>query len=143
DDAGEGVDAVSDEGILHRADDRDAAGDGGLEVDGRVHLAGELEELHATLGEERFVAGDDGLFRTQGGGDDVEGVGGAADELDDDVNGGVFDELAPVRGENAGIHRAGGGACLGEVAHENACDVQAHTAACAAGDEFAVAFEGV
>ena len=47
DDAEKRQDAVADERILHRADDRDAARDGGLEMDRRVGLPRQREQFDA------------------------------------------------------------------------------------------------
>ena len=68
---------------------------------------------------------------------------GAADQLDDDLHGRIIDQRTPVGGEKPAGHVTGGGARFGGIADEDAGDVQAHAAAGAAGDEFAVAFEGV
>jgi hypothetical protein len=55
-----------------------------------------LEKLRAPLGEERLVGGDDVLAVLQRLLDQVEGVRGAADQFDDDIEAGIGDELAPI-----------------------------------------------
>lgn len=120
---------VADEGVLDGFDDGDAAGDGGFKEDGGFHFPGDGEELDAALGEEGFVSGDDGFFRKEGGGDDFKGVCGAADELDDDVYGGVCDEFVPVCGEDLGGDGGFNGAGFFEVPDEDFCDGEGAAAA--------------
>ena len=139
DDADHRVDAVADEGLLDGLDDRDASGDGGFKVDRGVEFFREREEFGAAFGEQCFVAGDDGFFRAERCGDDVEGVAGATDELDDDVDSWVFNDLLPLGGELVG--RDVDGALFIEVADEDLGDVEIDEAAGAVGDEGGVALK--
>src|SRR5699024_10259704 len=59
DDAEHLGDAVAGEGLPHAADDRDGAGDGGLEVEVDAAGVGGLVELGTVGGEKRLVGGDD------------------------------------------------------------------------------------
>jgi len=85
------------------------------------------------FGEQGFVAGDNGLFGAQRGGDDVEGVGRAADQLNDDVDGGILDEVLPFGGEFFGrdVDRA----LFGGIANKDLGDLEIDDAAGAVGDE--------
>ena len=143
DDAGERMDLIANERVLHGPDDRDATGDGGLEMDRRVHFPGNGEQLDTALGEQRLVSGDHRFLRTQGGGDDFKRIRRAADEFDDDVHARIRDEGLPVGGENFRSHLAGRGADLREVADEDFRDVQGHAATGASGDQFAVTLQDV
>ena len=103
DDAVDGKDAVGDEALAQRADDGYAAGDAGLEQQVALVLVRDLEEFRAALGQQGLVGGDDVLAALQRELGELERLRGAADELDDDVEVGVGDELAPVgRGELGG-----------------------------------------
>ena len=141
DDTGDGFDAVADEAFLDGLDDGDAAGDGGFKVDGGIHLGGKGEEFRSAFGEKGLVAGDDGFLCAKSGGDDVEGGGGSADEFDDDVDGGVGDDLIPVCGEELG--GCVGVAGLGDVADGDATNAEVYLAAGAIGDEGGVALQGI
>jgi hypothetical protein len=137
------VDAVADERLLHRFDDRNPPGDRGFEMDRRVELLRKGEQFPAAFGEQCLVAGDDRLFRPQGRRNDVEGVGCAADQFDDDVHRRIGDERAPVGGEKIRRSVADGTARLGRVTDENFPDVELHGAARTVGDKAAVAVQGV
>ena len=60
DDAEHARHAVARERLAHRADDRDGAGDGGLEVQVDAGRVGRRVERRAVLREQRLVGGDDG-----------------------------------------------------------------------------------
>lgn len=141
DDAGDGFDFVADKGFLDGFDNGNSSGDSGFEVDGGVVLAGEGEEFGATFGEEGFVASDDRFAGLECGGDEVEGFVGAADEFDDDVDGGVVGEGVKVGGEELG----GGVGFAGfvEVADDDLPDFEGDGAVGAFGDELAVAGDDI
>ena len=143
DNAGEGVDLVADEGVLDGLDDGDAARDGSLEEDRGLHFPGNGEQLDAALGKQGLVAGDDGFFREQRGGDDFESIRGAADQLDDDIDGGVVDEFAPIGGEDFRGDGGGSGAGFSGVADKDFRDPEGNALAGAVGDQFAVFLKGV
>ena len=138
DDAGEGMDLVADERVLNGFDDGDATGDGGFEKDGGFHFPGQGEQLDAALGEEGFVAGDDGLFRVEGGSDDFKSIRGASDQFDDDVDRGVIDEFVPIGGEDFRRNGGGGGTGFFRVTDEDFGDGEGNAIAGAIGDEIAV-----
>ena len=79
-------DLVGGQALRQGGDDRDAAGDAGLEGDGPAVAAGGVEDLGAVHGQQRLVGGDDVLA----GGQQVEhgppGPVDAADQLDGDVD---------------------------------------------------------
>ena len=113
-DAVDAADLVAGERLAQRLDDGDAAGHRGLEVERDAVLLGEPRELHAVLGEQRLVGGDDVLAGRSAAstaclGDAVL----AADQLDEDVDAGVGGEptgssnqLMPSSGRRASWARA-------------------------------------
>ena len=81
------------------ADDRDHAGDRGLEADLHARLAGDLEELVAVLGEQLLVGGHHRLAGPQRREHVLASGLGAADQLDDQVRAGEdLLEVALARG---------------------------------------------
>ena len=70
------------------------------------------------LGEEGLVAGDDDLARVDGSADERERLVDAAHEFDDDVHGGIVDEVPPASGQAVG--RQVDGAGFGQIAHDGA-----------------------
>ena len=92
-------DLVGGQALRQGGDDRDAAGDAGLEGDGPAVPPGGVEDLGAVRGEQRLVGGDDVLA----GGEQVEhglpGPVGAADDLDGDVDRRVVEDRAQVGGD--------------------------------------------
>ena len=98
-DTHDGGDLVADEGMLQRLDDGDAAADAGLEAYFQVLFAGKVHDLVAERRHERLVGGDHVLTRAQGAEHHVARSGGAADQLDDDIDLGVVDDVVEVLGE--------------------------------------------
>src|SRR5262249_9555847 len=84
-------DAVGGEALAQRADDRDAAADGGLVVDVDAALLGEAEELVAVHGEEELVGGDHVPAALDGARDVAPRRVLAADELDHHLHRRVVD----------------------------------------------------
>ena len=114
DDAGKREDAIADERVLHRADDRDATGHRGLEVDRRVGFPGNARTSSTPRSaSSALLPVTTGFFARKRGGDDLESIRRAADQLDDDVHGRILDQRMPIRGEDPGGHFAGGGTGLG------------------------------
>ena len=85
--------------MLQRLDDGDAAADAGFEAHFEVLLSGKVHDLVAESGHERLVGGDHVLAGTQGAEHHVARGGGAADQLDDDIDLGVVDDVVEVLGE--------------------------------------------
>lgn len=56
-------------------------------------------------------------------GDNLEGIGRAADQLDDDAHRRIIHQLAPIRGEHFRRYFPGGHASLGRVANQDRGDV--------------------
>ena len=82
-DAVDAGDLVAGERLAQRLDDRDAAGDGGLEGERHARLLGRPRKRDAMIGEQGLVGGDDRLAGRQRGLDSVLGRPvRAADELD-------------------------------------------------------------
>ena len=98
-DAHDGGDLVADEGMLQRLDDGDAAADAGLEAHFQILLSGKVHDLVAEGGHERLVGSDHVLAGTQGAEHHVARGGGAADQLDDDIDLGVVDDVVEVLSE--------------------------------------------
>ena len=107
DDARHPQDAVAGEPLAQGLDDRDAAGDGGLEGDHDAAALRRLEDLVAVQGDEGLVGGDDVLAALDRGQHQLARRIGAADELDDDVDRGVLDERARVAVHGDALGRAG------------------------------------
>lgn len=137
------MDAVANERVLDRADDGNPAGDGRLEMNRRVHFFGNCEKFDAAFGEQGFVSGDYGFSLAKGGGDDFKGIGGAANQLDDNVHSGIGDEGLPVSCEDFCGDSSGAGADFREIPDENFGDMQGELATGPTGDEFAIALKGV
>ncbi len=101
-DAGDGVDVVAGQALPQGFDDRDAAGDRGLEAQGQTAALSQSGEAAAMHREQRLVGGDDGFA-----GSECclhEGPGrafGAADQLDHHVHRGIVREgdrvVVPLR----------------------------------------------
>ena len=82
--------------MLERAHDGDAAAAAGLALNlhaARARLLGERLDMTAQQG---LVGRDDVLAVLEGGGEDLGRGVLAADELDDDIDGGVGDDVVPV-----------------------------------------------
>ena len=85
--------------------------------------AGGGEELLAMGREEGLVGGDDGLPVAEGGEDGLAGGGGAAHQLDDDMDGRVVHDGLPVLHEEVGrdVEAAGAlGVAHGDGGHGHA-----------------------
>ena len=92
DDAGDPLDAVSDEAFAQRFDDRNATGNRRLERDDHALGAGSGEDFVAVQGKQRFVGGDyvfavGNRFKNQRFGNAV-----TADQFDDDIDIVIFDD---------------------------------------------------
>ena len=57
---------------------------------------GEWEQLLSAFGQKGFIGGDQRLFRLQRGFGNEKGVLGSADQLNDDLHGGVGDYFFPI-----------------------------------------------
>ena len=99
-DAHNGIDAVRDERVLHRIDDGDAAAHAGLERDLLARFLGGAHDLLAVRGHERLVRRDHVLAGTESAQHHVARHGGAADELDDDVDVRVVQDVVEVLRED-------------------------------------------
>jgi hypothetical protein len=97
DDAGQREHAVGDEAFLHRADQRDAAGHGGLEPERHAAPARLVVELGAVVGEQGLVGGDHVLAGGERFQDERARRLQAAHQLDHDVNGRIGDHLGRRR----------------------------------------------
>ena len=87
--------------LTQGADERDAAGDGGLEQQVDALRVGDREQLGADVGEQLLVAGDDRLAGLERGRDQLAGGFDAADHLDDEIDVGILDDAHRVAGEHA------------------------------------------
>ena len=98
DDAEDREDTIGDEPLFDGLDQRDAARDGRLEGERRRAAPRLVVELGAVVGEERLVGGDHVL----GGGERLQDERARglepADELDDDLDGGIREDARRVRG---------------------------------------------
>ena len=92
DDAHHPGDALADQRLAQRTDDRDAAGHGRLEEEVDPGALGGLEELGAVLGQQLLVPGDHGLARLERSEDQLAGRLDATDELDHEVDVGIVDD---------------------------------------------------
>ena len=95
-DAGDGQDLVAHQVVLKRAHDGDAAAATGLALNlhaARTRLLGKRLDVTAQQG---LVGRDDVLAVLKGSGKDLGCGMLAADQLDDDVDGGVGDDVVPV-----------------------------------------------
>ena len=124
-DALDGRDLVGGQALGQGADDRDAAGDAGLEADRPLVLPGRLEDLRPVLGEQRLVRGDDVLAGRQGIEHDLPGDAGPADQLDDDVDCGSW-IAAAMSVEISSFGIVGRGLC--RVANDDALEVDGRPA---------------
>ena len=79
--------AVAGKALAQCLDNRDPAGDGGLEGERDAGLLGAPGKARSVLGDQRLIGGDDVLAASQRGLDDVERDSiGAADQLDDRID---------------------------------------------------------
>ena len=90
---------VAGQRLAQRPQDRDRAGDGGLEVEVAAGLLGGLEQRRAVLGEQRLVGGDDRRAVLERGQDQRPGRLDAADHLDHQVDVAAGDQAVRVGGE--------------------------------------------
>ena len=88
--------------MLQRLDDGDAAADAGLEAHFQVLLARQAHDLFAVRCHKRLVGGDHVLAGVQRTQHDVARNGGAADELDDDVDFRVVQDVVEIVCEQVG-----------------------------------------
>ena len=102
DDADDAPDRLAAEALAQRPHERDAAGDRGLEEQVDAVVVGGVEQLDADVGQQLLVGGDDRLAGGQRRGDQLACRLDAADDLDDDVDGGIGDDVVGVAGEHAG-----------------------------------------
>jgi hypothetical protein len=105
DDAGRPFDAVGGQAFAQRLDDRDAAGDRGLEGNHDALLLGGGEDLGAMHGQQRLVGGDHMLAVGDGLHHHFLGHAIAADQFDDDIDFRVIDHGEGVIGHLAGATR--------------------------------------
>ena len=108
---------VRGQALGQRPDDRDAAGDGRLEPDGPLGLAGGVEHLRPMGGEQRLVRGDDVLAGGEGVQHHGPGERRPAGEFDDDVDGRVGEGVADDGRNEFRRHRRAG---LRRVADDDA-----------------------
>ncbi len=79
--------AVAGKALAQCLDDRDPAGDGGLEGERDAGLLGAPGKAQSVLGDQRLIGGDDVLAASQRGLDDIERDSiGAANQLDDRID---------------------------------------------------------
>ena len=122
-------------------DDGDSTCDSGFEMDGGIELSGKRKEFDAAFGEEGFIASDDGFSCFESGGDDVEGVGSATDEFDDDMDVGVMDEVGPSGGERISRDGGVGAGMFSRIAYEDFFDMEGDVAIGAIGDKRTISSE--
>ena len=94
---------VAGQRLAQRAEQRDRAGDRGLEVEVDAGLGGRGVQRRAVLGEQRLVGGDDRLARARSAAS-MQRAGrlDPADHLDDDVDVVARDQRGGVGGEQLG-----------------------------------------
>ena len=102
DDAADPPDLVGGEVAGERREDRDAAGDRGLEAQRRARPAGDRLQLRAVMGDDVLVRGHDRLAGPERGRDERPGRLVAAHDLDDDVGVRVGHEVGRGVGEERG-----------------------------------------
>ena len=94
-------DLVRRQALADVRDDRDAAGDGGLECDRAAQLAGPVEQLRAMLGQKRLVRRDDIFAAFEHPQHDRPLGLEAADELRDDFDFRIVNDLIDLVGQHA------------------------------------------
>ena len=102
--------------MLERADNGDATAAAGLALNlhaARARLLGERLDMTAQQG---LVGRDDMLAVLEGSGEDLGCGVLAADELDDDVDGGVGDDIVPVARKGLALNTGGFGLLPGKRA---------------------------
>ncbi len=99
DDARDPLHRVAGQTLADGLDDGDAAGHGRLEGDHQALLAGLGEDFVAMLGDQGLVGGDDVLAIVQRRQHQFARRAEAADEFDDDVDGGIVDDFKGIGGE--------------------------------------------
>ena len=107
--AGDGQDLVAHQVVLERAHDGDATATAGLALNlhaARARLLGERLDMTAQQG---LVGRDDVLAVLKGSGEDLGCGMLAADQLDDDIDGGVGDDIVPVTRKGLALNTG----CLG------------------------------
>ena len=125
DDAHHPADVFAHERLAQRADQGDAASDGGFEEQVDAVLGGNGVQLRPVRSEEFLVAGDDRLAVLERGADERQRRAGAADELHDDVDIGVSDDRRRIGGEQRRIRQTV--LVLGGVADSDRADAQLHS----------------
>ena len=116
DDPHDAQDLLAGERLAQRPDDRDGTGHGRLVEEVHAGRGGDLGQFGPGGGQQRLVAGDDGLAAAQRRLDQLVGRMEPADQLDDDVDvvpghqcGGIGADEVPVDGRCAGLVRVGHG----------------------------------
>ena len=109
-DAGNGQDLVAHQVVLERADDGDTAAAAGFALDLNAALTRLLGKRLDMTAEQGLVGGDDMLAVLKSGGENLGRGVLAADQLDDDVDGGVGDDIVPVARKGLALNT--GGFCL-------------------------------
>ena len=120
DDAGHPQHGVTGQRLGQRADHRDGAGDGRLEVEVDVGAFGGLGQLAGGCGQQRLVGRHHRLAVLEGGQDRLAGRLDRAHHLDDDVDVVARHQLVDVVGEQVDRHAAVGG----DAAHPDAAQLQ-------------------
>ena len=115
-DAGDGQDLVAHQVVLERADDGDTAAAAGLAFDLHAALTRLLGKRLDMAAEQGLVGGDDVLAVLKGRGEDLGRGVLAADQLDDDVDGGVGDDIVPVARKGLALNTGGFGLLPGKRA---------------------------
>ena len=123
DDARHPQHGVTGEGLGQRADDRDRAGHGGLEIQVDMGMLGGLGQLAGGLRHQRLVGGHDGLAVFEGGQYRLAGRFDGAHHLDDDVDVVTGDQRVDVVGEQLDRHTA----VIGHPPHADAAQHQRRT----------------
>jgi len=103
DDAGDPFDAVGGQALAQRLDDGNAAGHRGFKSHHHAALAGCGKDFRAVHGQQRLVGGDHVLAGSNGLQHQAARNAGAANQLDDDVDGRVADDLARIGHHGSGI----------------------------------------
>ena len=115
-DTGDGQDLVAHQVMLERADDGDTAAAAGLALNLNAALACFLCECLDVAAQQGLVGRDDVLAVLEGSGEDLGRGVLAADQLDDDVDGGVGDDIVPVARKGLALNTGGFGLLPGKRA---------------------------
>ena len=116
------LEAVSDESLAHRFDNRNSSGNGGFIKNRHALLAGEFENLATMLGEQGLVTGHDDLSSGDGFFDKRQRDIDAAHQLHDDLDRRISEDFVRIGGEKRSRSLDITG--LGEIANGDFFDLE-------------------